>query len=291
MKGKRIVKWAAFVVLVGAIFACQSISSVISEPSLAFESVAVTGINFTGIDMKARIRIQNNNAFSLSFPEIAWKLFVTDAAFLDGVISNTTKIEARGSSFVELPFTVNYEGLYKTVSGLLSSDEAPYRIDLSARFPLPVLESKTFTASHSGSIPMFKAPSLSFNGVKFNSLSLNKVEFVLSWIVDNKNAFAVNLDKLDYSFAVNNVSWISGSAPRISLPARRTTQIPVTVNINSLSMIQDIVALAAGGKTANYTCGGEAVLIPQIGQSFPGLENAAALRLPFNYSGSTNLKP
>ena len=291
MKGTFIGKTAALAVLVGAIIACQSMSSVIAEPSLSFESVSVTGINFTGIDMKARIRIQNNNAFSLSFPEIAWIFYVTDAAFLNGVISNTAKIEARGSSLVELPFTVNYDGLYKTVSGLLNSDEAPYRIDLAARFPLPVLENKIFSTSFSGSIPMLKAPSLSFSGVKFNSLGLSKVEFVLSWVVDNKNAFAVNLDKLDYNFAVNNVSWTSGSAPRSALPARKTTQIPVTVSINSLAMIQDIVALAAGGKTANYTCGGEAVLIPQINQSFPGLENAAVLRLPFNYSGTTNLKP
>ena len=192
---------------------------------------------------------------------------------------------------VNIPFKVNYEGLYQAVSGLLNSDEAPYRIDLSALFNLPVLGNKTFSTSFNGSIPMLKAPSLSFSGIKFNSLSINKVEFVLSWVVDNKNAFAVNLDKLDYHFSVNNVTWTQGAAERISLPARRTTTVPVTVSISSLSMIQDIVTLAAGGRAANYVCTGEAALSPVINQNFPGLENAAALRLPFNYSGSTNLRP
>ena len=289
MNGKRFFKTAVLIVFVIAIAACQSVSKIISEPSVSFDSVSMTGLSFSGIDMKARIKIKNDNAFSIPFPEIAWKLFVTDSSFLDGIIKKNTKIAANASTEVELPFSVNYEGLYQAVSGLLNSDEAPYRIDLDARFPLPVLENKTFSTSYSGVIPMLKAPSISFSGIKFNALSVSKVEFVLTWLVDNKNAFAVNLDKLDYTFAVNNVTWTTGAAQRVSLPARRTTQVPVTVNISSLTMIQDIVALAAGGRAASYVCRGEAALSPMLSQNFPGLENVAALRLPFNYSGTTSL--
>jgi len=285
MKRKLVIMAAviAAVIAVAAITTCESVSKVISEPSVSFESVSVTGINFNGVDMKARINVQNNNPFSIPFPEINWNLFVTDTSFLSGVIKNNTKITANGSTSIELPFTVSYEGLYKAVASLVRADEAAYRIDLAARFPLPVLDSKVFTVSFSGSIPMLKAPSLSFSGITYNSLNLTKVEFVLSWLVDNKNAFAVNLDRLDYGFSVNGVSWIQGSAPRTSIPSRRTAQIPVTVNISSLSMIQEIAALVATGKTANYVCRGEAVFSPQ------GFENISPLRLPFSYSGTTNL--
>jgi LEA14-like dessication related protein len=132
---------------------------------------------------------------------------------------------------------------------------------------------------------MLKMPALSFRGISFNSLSLSKVEFVLTWLVENKNAFAVNLDKLDYSFVVNNNSWANGSAPQnLSIPARKSAQIPITVNISALATIQEIVTLAAGKNSADYNCTGEAVLSPQ------GLANAAALKLPFNYSGTTSLR-
>jgi LEA14-like dessication related protein len=132
---------------------------------------------------------------------------------------------------------------------------------------------------------MLKMPALSFSGVTFNSVGLSGVEFVLTWQVDNKNGFALNLDKLDYSFSVNSKPWATGAAPRrLSLPARQTTRIPVTVNINTASMIQEILSLAAGGKAVSYTCGGEAALSPQ------GLENLAALKLPFTYSGTANLR-
>ena len=286
-----ILQTAVIVVVVVMLGTCSSVSKVVTEPSISFESVRMTGLNFSGIDMIARIKIQNTNSFSIPFPEINWKLFVIDNSFINGVIKNNNKIAANAGTVVELPFSINFEGLYQTISGLLNSDEAPFRLDLSALFNIPVLGAKTFNTSFSGSIPMLKAPALSFSGVKFNSLSINKIEFVLTWLVDNKNAFAVNLDKLDYNFAVNNVSWTKGASERISLPARRTTQIPVTVNISSLSMIQEIVALAALGRSANFVCSGEAALSPVLNQSFPGLENIAALRLPFTYSGSTNLRP
>lgn len=281
----------ALVVIAGALVTCESLPNVMSEPLVSFDSVKMTGLNFNGIEMMAKVKVQNNNVISLPFPEINWKLFVIDSSFINGVVKNDKKIAANASTIVDIPFTINFEGLYNTVTGLLNSDEAPFRLDLSAVFNLPILGSKTFDTSFNGSIPMLKAPAISFNGVKFNSVTLSKVEFTLTWVVDNKNAFAINLDRLDYNFAVNNVSWSQGGAKPVSLPARRATQIPVTVSVSSLPMIQEIVSLAAGGRSVNFICSGEAALSPVLSQSFPGLENAAALRLPFNYSGSTNLRP
>ena len=288
---RRILSVMAIVVIVATLVTCETLPNVINEPLVSFDSVRMTGLSFSGIEMMAKVKVQNNNAISIPFPEINWKLFVIDNSFIDGVIKNNKKIAANASTIVDIPFKVDYEGLYQAVSGLLNSDEAPFRLDLSAIFNLPVLGAKTLDTSFNGSIPMLKAPAISFSGVKFNTVSISKVEFVLSWVVDNKNAFAVNLDKLDYNFAVNNVSWTQGAAEKISLPARRTTTVPVTVNLSSLSMIQEIVALAALGRSANFVCSGEAALSPVLSQNFPGLDSIAVLRLPFNFNGSTNLRP
>jgi len=284
MKSKNVIKAAALAVVIVLLGTCETLPKVINDPVVSFESVALTGISFSNVNMKARVKIQNDNAIAIPFPEINWNLFVADASFLNGVVTEGTKIAARGSSIVELPFSVSYEGLYKTVAKLLSADETPYRIDLGVRFPLPLLDSKTFNTSFNGTIPLPKLPSLSFSGIKFNSLSISKVEFVLTWQVDNKNAFALNLDKLNYGFTVNGTSWASGAAPATSLPARRTTQIPITVSVSATSMIQEIVAMAVQRKTVNYACGGDLSLSPQ------GFENFAALNLPFNYTGSTTVR-
>jgi len=279
-----LLKTAALVMLVMALGTCQTLAKIVIEPAVSLDSVSLAGISFNGVDLLAKITIKNDNPISVPFPEINWNFFVGNSSFLSGVIPKGTKIAARSSTTVDLPVTVTYAGLYNAVTTLISADEAAYRIDLSARFSLPVLEDKTFTATHSGSIPLLKMPSLSFSGVKFSTISLTKIEFVLTWLVENKGGIAINIDKLDYNFSVNNTPWTSGSTQRTSLPGRKSTPVPVTITLNTINTAKDIVAMAVGGKSVSYSCGGEAVL------SLQGFEKVAPLRLPFNYSGNANLK-
>jgi len=292
---KRTVKKDAYSVLLAAVLifpviavlSCASLDGAVTEPSVSFENVSITGINLNSVNLNARIKIQNDNSFAIPFPEINWNFLVSDSSFLTGVIRNNTRISARGSSMVDLPISVSYEGLFNTFAVLLNSDQAPYRIDLAVRFSIPMLENRTFNISHSGNIPLLRMPAISFSGVRFNTVSLTRVEFNLTWRMDNRNSFPINLEKLDYNFSVNHVPWSTGSAEHIFLPARRVSDIPVTVNINSLSMIQEIAALAALGRSVNYTCTGGMSISPQL----EGFGNIAAINLPFNYSGTTNLRP
>jgi LEA14-like dessication related protein len=263
---------------------CETLPDLVNEPVVSFNDITLRGISFEGADLLARVNVENTNPFSIPFPETDWEFFISDASFLKGTIKSGPKLAANSVSAVEIPLSVPYEGLYSAVSNLLCSDEAPYKVKVGLRFPLPVIREKTFTAEFSGTLPLPKAPALSFSGVQLKSLSSQRVELVLNFAVENKNAFAISLDKLDYALAVNNSPWASGSAGAArSLPARKTTAVPVTVTINALSLVSEIVGMAAGGSSPSYTCGGEAALSPAL----PGL---APLSLNYNYSGNLNLK-
>ncbi|MDR1506354.1 MAG: LEA type 2 family protein [Treponema sp.] len=277
---------AGFAVL--AVMACQTVPDLVSEPVISFDSVSLEKINFDGVGILAKINVENPNPFSIPLPGIDWELFIADEMFLGGSVKtgqgSPSKLAAKSSTIVELPFTVPYNGLYSAAANLLDADEAPYRINISARFPIPVLGDKVFTAQCNGLVPLLKVPNLSFGGIKFNSLGPSKVELVLTWAVENRNAFAITLDSLDYDFALNNSSWARGRTPAgLNLPARRTTEIPVTVTINSLSLVKDMLALAGSGKNAAFSCAGEAALHP----SFEGLE---AFAIPFNFTGTTDFR-
>jgi LEA14-like dessication related protein len=286
LEARRAVKYFAIAAMLLLFSTCETLKELVKEPAVSFNSVSLTGLSFDGASMLAKINIQNGNSVSIPFPELDWEFFIKESSFLNGTVKNDKKIAANSTTVVDIPFNVPYKGLYDTVTGLLNANEAPYKVKLGARFPIPGIESKTFSNEFSGSIPLLKAPSLSFGGVKFNTVNLSKVEFVLNFAVENKNIFAINLDKLDYNFAVNNTTWAQGSAPqKYSIPAGKKSQVPVTVTVNSLSLLKDIATLAATGKTANYSCGGETSISPDS-----GFANFAALKLPFNYSGTTNLK-
>ena len=269
--------------------ACKTMPDLVSEPAVSFDSVSFKSIRFDGVDMLAKINVENDNPFPIPLPGLDWELFVADEPVLKGTVENAaeqrgTTLSANATTGVDIPFTVPFESIYSAVTQLTDADEAPYKVRIGARFPIPVLGEKTFTADFEGFLPLLKAPRLSFNGVKFNSVNPAKVEFVLTWSVENKNAFPISLDSLGYEFAVNGSSWAKGRAPAgLNLAARKTTQVPVTVSVNALSLIRDIVALAGSGKDAAFTCTGQAALHP----AFEGLE---AFSVPFNFTGNTNFR-
>ena len=284
---KLVFKTVLLILFALSLGTCASFPDFMTDPSVSFDSVSFTGINFEGVDLLVKVLIQNNNSFAIPFPEIDWNFIVRDSSFLSGIIADTTRIRARGSTVVELPLTVSYEGLLQTISGLLDAYEVPFNVDLAVRFPIPILENRTFPASFQGSIPILKLPSLSFDGASFNSISLSGVEFSLNWRFDNRNIFPVNLDVFNYNFVVNNSPWVSGSAPQISLPARQVTEIPITARINSLPLIQEIISLSTGGRLANFVCTGEFSLSLQ---PFENLSAISVIQQPFSFGGTTNIR-
>jgi LEA14-like dessication related protein len=268
--------------------ACKTMPDLVNEPVVSFDSVSFKKITFDGIEMLARINVENGNPFSIPLPELDWKFFVADEPVLNGTVEGAEQrgptLSANGTTSVDIPFTVPFESVYSAVTQLVDADEARYKVQIDARFSIPVLGEKTFTAEFEGLLPLLKVPNLSFNGIKFNSINPSKVELVLVWSVENKNAFPISLDNLGYEFAVNGSPWVKGMAPpALNLAARKTTQVPVTVSVNALSLIRDIMALAGSGKSAVFSCTGEASLRPV----FEGLE---AFSIPFNFTGNTNFR-
>jgi LEA14-like dessication related protein len=175
--------------------ACANIPALISEPSVAFDSAAIRKIGFNGVDMTAKIRVENGNPFTIPLPDIDWELFVDSVSFLRGKTAGGSKIVASSASVVEIPFTLSYKGLYQTAAKLAAADEAPYKINAGARFSsIPVLKNRRFEREFQGALPLPKAPALSFGGAQFTGKTPAKVEFVLTWLVENKNAFALRLD-------------------------------------------------------------------------------------------------
>ena len=262
--------------------ACQTIPDAVKEPSVSLDSVSFSSITFDSIDMVALVNVKNDNPFTIPFPEIDWNLFVADESFTTGTIKNKQKLGANSLTPVEIPFSVAYKRLYSVIKTLADADEAPYRIKVGARFAIPVLGEKRFSTDFSGSIPMLKMPKISFDSVRFNSLAPTKVEFVLTWLIENKNAFPIALDKFRYDFAVNDAYWAEGQTPSaLNLPPRKTSKMPVTVKVNSLTIIQDILSLASGTGNTAFSCTGEASLSPVF-------EGVQPLSLPFSSEGAVN---
>jgi len=279
-----ILKAAALVVVIVALGTCEALG-LGSKPAVSFENVSIEGLTFDKANMMAYINVQNDNSIEIPFPEINWALSIADVnpgeSFVRGAIQAGTTIAARSSTIAKLPFDVFYLKLYDVVKKLADDDEAPYRIDLDVTFDMPVMGSKTFATKFDGKIPLPKLPEFSFGDIKYKyTIIPPTLEFDMPLLVNNKNAFALNLNKLNYNFKVNNTSWVtSGAPPNQSLSARSPTTIPLTASVSATSLIPEIISMITSGSSPSYTCDGNFSLTPDFPNLTP-LEDR-----PFEFPG------
>jgi LEA14-like dessication related protein len=274
----------AVAAVMGAV-SCETISQVFQEPKLSVKSVDLAGISFTGADLVCRVNVENPNGFSIPFPKIDWQLFVNTASFVKGSLGNGSDIKARNTVTVNVPFSVAYKDLFQVVSSLQGKTEAAYNIALGISFPkLPLIGDKIYELDFSGVLPVLHLPTVSFKGISVKTVSLQKLDFILNWEVENKNSFPLAIGKFNYDFKVNNSQWAQGliTNPPPIQPNGKTV-IPLEISLSARSMVTEITSIITKGTGVAYSCVGDINLSA-------GLSGLKALDLPFNFTGSTALK-
>jgi LEA14-like dessication related protein len=229
--------------------------------------------------------VENPNVFDIPFPEIDWELFVNTGSFIKGIITETNGvIKSRKTTVVDIPLRVTFADLLKVFKSMENATEADYRIALGAKFDLPLVREKVFQLEHAGTFPVLRAPALSFRGIRVRNISLTRADFTMSWEVENKNSFAVDLKELTYSLAVNNSRWVAGTVPIAPrLPPGTKTLIPLDFSFNNLTMVRDITEIATKGTDVAYNCGGAV----SLGGGPLFLRD---VKIPFAFTGTTKLR-
>ena len=190
---------------------CQTIETIFLEPIVSLRSVDFSGINFHGVDLICRLDVENPNAFDIPFPEVDWELYINSASFINGTLSNDAKLRSRRTVTVDLPFSVSYAELFDAFYSLWNTDEAAYQVALGIRFPLPLLENKTYYLDHSGNMPLLQIPKIHPGSFKIAKVDFAGVEMDWGFIVENPNSFAIPHPTIDWEYTVDGHPVIKSS--------------------------------------------------------------------------------
>ena len=255
---------------------------VLQIPKFTAPSFKIDAIDFTKVQVSFSVNVENENEFDLPAPQIISDFLVNRNPYLQGISVSAAPLAADAVTPLVVGLTVEYADLFRVFANLLNAGEVPSVLNLNGDFGIPAFAGELISQQISGTLPILRAPSVSFRGISLRNLSLTSIDFELSWEVENNNSFAMSVKDLSYNFSVNNVQWSSGRAPVSQVNANSRTVIPVQFTINSLSMIREITEIVTRGTNINYVCNGNI----NLGAAFPGL---ADLHKPFNFSGATRL--
>jgi len=190
---------------------CQSFNAVVQEPKLSFKSVDIAGVSLNGVNMIAHVDVENPNGFTIPLPKIDWELFINTASFIQGTIRNDKSLKSRETVTVDIPLSVTYDGLYRSVKSVIDTKEAAYEIALGVTFPIPIIENKVFKLDFSGVLPLPQLPKLSPGTVRISKIDFSGLELACGVNVENPNGFPIPFPTLNWNYDVNGVSVLKSS--------------------------------------------------------------------------------
>ncbi|MDR0313914.1 MAG: LEA type 2 family protein [Treponema sp.] len=226
---------------------CESLRGLLQEPKVSFRTVDLASISFNGVDMICRLNVENPNAFDIPFPEIEWQFFINDNFFIGGKLSNDTKLKSRRTVTVDVPFNVTYAGLFNSIASLWGTKEAGFHVALGVRFPLPILDQKTYNMDFRGTIPLLQIPKIQGGSFSTGKIDLNGVEQNWTFTIDNPNVFPIPVPDLNYNYTVNGIPLIrSGIASTGLIAASSATPITIKVGVQYSDIIALLGSLGSG---------------------------------------------
>jgi hypothetical protein len=190
--------------------------------------------------------------------------------------------------------------LYAAIASLAALGEADGDLAVTSKSEVPAFaEEEPESLAGTNKLPLLKAPSISFNTIALKStpqelakgaadaataVLLKKdvpptpVKYDVSFTIENKNVFALNLNALTCNLTVNGNSWGNAAAPKTVIGPGKTVTIPLSSSFNATTALQDAVNLASKKGSFTYACTGNATLAGDL----PGLK---AINIPLNLGG------
>ncbi len=264
----------------GTLTGCEAARNILSgmdKPSASISGVKLQSLNLDGATLLFDVDVANPYSVPLPLVNLGYALASKGNKFLEGAANVQGTIPAKGSRTLQVPATVAFNNLMKTVSGITPGSVVPYTADLSLAVDAPGVGPLTLPLRKEGELPVPTVPSVDLKSIEWKSLDLNKAEAVLNLNVGNNNKFPLDLSKLAYDLSLgdkkvaaasvaNSAKFRAGGSADLAIPISIK---PIELGLGALQML--------GGKGGGY----------KIAGSLTGNTPFGPLELPYEKAGQT----
>jgi LEA14-like dessication related protein len=274
-------RFAAFALICASLVGgCQSMQDIIGgvpKPTAHVIGASIRGLSLDNIVLLFDIEVENPYAASLPLIDLGYSLTSGGRKFLEGTVTPTGSIPARGKQVIQLPATVQFSSLFATLKGVKPGAIVPYTADFRIGVNAPVLGRLDIPLSKSGELPVPAVPQVELTSLAIGKLSLDQITASAKLQVKNTNQFPLDLTKLGVSFALGGQE-VGGSklANPVNLPAGQATTLDVPLSFSPRAAGMGLVNLLRGNQIAYKVSG-----------SIDANTRFGPLSLPFSHIGNT----
>ncbi|MCB9665697.1 MAG: LEA type 2 family protein [Alphaproteobacteria bacterium] len=220
-------------------------------PKVRFERMEVTGIDFEHVAVDFVLGIDNPNPIGLELASLGWALALDGEPFLDGKGTDRLAIAARGSSSIAIPLSVTYAALPGAIQALTGADGAPYALSTKLGFSTPLGE-VSVPLRHEGTLPVLRAPQLSFQAVRLDGVDLlrQSATLAIDLGLTHDQASMLKFTGFDYAFSLSGKALVEGKVAKLAeVPAGKVQTVTLPITVNLLQVGTSIAqAITTGGQ-------------------------------------------
>ena len=92
-------------------------------PSIALDGVKLDKLNFSGADLKLKIKLKNNNAFKLFVNNFKYDFSSNGNKWISGLNENKMEVSEKSESLIEIPLSFNFLQMGRSIYQLLTSEQ------------------------------------------------------------------------------------------------------------------------------------------------------------------------
>ena len=272
---------AAFV-LAALLAGCQSMQDMLGgvpKPTAHVIGVSIRGLSLENVVLLFDVEVQNPYSSGLPLIDLGYSLTSGGTKFLEGMVTPTGSIPARGSQVLQVPATVPFSSLYTTLKGIKPGANVPYTADFRIGVNVPVLGKIDVPLSKSGEFPVPAVPQVELSSLAVGKLSLDQMKSTAILQIKNTNQFPLDLTRLGVSFALGGQE-VGGSklSNPVSLPSGQATKLEIPLSFSPRAVGIGLVNLLKGDQIAYKVSG-----------SIDANTRYGPLSLPFSHIGNASV--
>lgn len=123
-------------------------------PRLGTPTLVIDSINSARVEMLVTVDIENPNTFEIPSPKFAYDYQLNRNSFIKGIIENEAPLAPSSITPVKFRMVVNYAGLFRSFSSLLSAREADGLLVLTCDFGIPIFSGESRYFEVYGAFPI-----------------------------------------------------------------------------------------------------------------------------------------
>ncbi len=280
-------KWLIPILLVGPVLTfwdCSSLQKLaIRRPEVAITRVSLTGLSLQELTLLLQVRVTNPNPVGIRLAGLDYRLLVNERPFLKGEVKEQFSFPAQGADTVDIPLGIPWSDLFALTREFTRYDSIPYLLEGGLVFNLPIVGATRVPLRHRGTLPLPRIPEVRLEKLQLKRLSLSGADLVFQLQVENRNAFPLPLQEMQYRIDLNGVKLALGSLKKLKkLSANGISRLVVPVHLDFLSLGEAISSALTGNRPLDYRVSGRFFLSDST-------TRLTEQGIPFEYGGKIKL--